>query len=321
MLWVRVPSRGQTSWYTSTRQRMLSLINYQHRHFFKTFNFLFLTNREELSKFQISMHTYMNINTIIITKHAMYMAWCMPHPHPCPILWHEWTIQSLYVSLAHSPSIWRISYSSFKQAIVWSHLKKNIYLLIISITFDKFPTSTWFVSHLTLSIIPSFSFIFKIGSVLVLMIFLHWLSSHLTFALRPSDHAVSINDSTSAFFIIFQLVFTKVPCSTHNVLLYIQLLLDQWSQRIRSTSQLYQVSSSMILQAYLSSMISSHSAHLLIFYCDMPFSDCINSVQVLSFPCPSSTPFPLSQPQPFKFTFIQQKWNLIHFTLPFLELI
>ena len=81
---------------------------------------------------------------------------------------------------------------------------------------------------LTLSIIPSFSLVFKIG--LVLMVFLLLGShpiSHL--ALRQSQSMIP-----SLHSLLFPVVYPKVPYLAHYFLLSILLLFARWSQKIPS---------------------------------------------------------------------------------------
>ena len=90
---------------------------------------------------------------------------------------------------------------------------------------------SFFLTYLllsTLSIIPSFSLVFKIG--LVLMVFLLLGShpiSHL--ALRQSQSMIP-----SLHSLLFPVVYPKVPYLAHYFLLSILLLFARWSQKIPS---------------------------------------------------------------------------------------
>ena len=81
---------------------------------------------------------------------------------------------------------------------------------------------------LILSIIPSFLLVFKIGSVLMVCLL---IGSHLIshFALRLSQSMIP-----SLHFLLFPVVYPKVPYLAHSFSLSIQLLLARWSQKIPS---------------------------------------------------------------------------------------
>ena len=81
---------------------------------------------------------------------------------------------------------------------------------------------------LILSIIPSFSLVFKIGSVLMVCLL---IGSHLIshFALRLSQSMIP-----SLHFLLFPVVYPKVPYLAHSFSLSIQLLSARWSQQIPS---------------------------------------------------------------------------------------
>ena len=83
---------------------------------------------------------------------------------------------------------------------------------------------------LILSIIPSFSFVFEIG--LVLMVF-RLIGSHLIshLALRQSQSMIP-----SLHSLLFPVVYPKVPYLAHSFLLSILLLLARWSQKIPSNT-------------------------------------------------------------------------------------
>ena len=92
---------------------------------------------------------------------------------------------------------------------------------------------SFFLTYLllsTLSIIPSFSLVFKIG--LVLMVFLLLGShpiSHL--ALRQSQSMIP-----SLHSLLFPVVYPKVPYLAHSFLLSILLLFARWSQKFPQIS-------------------------------------------------------------------------------------
>ena len=81
---------------------------------------------------------------------------------------------------------------------------------------------------LILSIIPSFSLVFKISSVLMVFHLIgFYLISHLV--LRQAQSMIRSLHSP-----LFPLAYPKVPYLAHYFLLFIQLLLARWSQKIPS---------------------------------------------------------------------------------------